>query len=46
MNLVVLNENVIEVWDLEYKCKNLIKEVKFFCERRIEEVRFEIGVEL
>ena len=40
------NENVIEVQDLEHKCKNLTKEAKFSCERRIEEVRSEIGAEL
>ena len=41
-----LNENVIELQDLEHKCKNLTKEVKLSCERRIEEVRSEIGEEL
>ena len=40
MNSVALNENVIELRDLEHKCNNL------FCERRIEEVRSEIGEEL
>ena len=46
MNSVALNENVIEVRDLEHKCKNLTKEAKLSCERRIEEVRSEIGAEL
>ena len=46
MNSVALNENVIELQDLEHKCKNLTKEVKLSCERRIEEVRSEIGEEL
>ena len=45
MNSVALNENVIEVRDLEHKCKNLTKEAKLSCERRIEEVRSEIGAE-
>ena len=46
MNSVALNENVIEVRDLEHKGKNLTKEAKLSCERRIEEVRSEIGAEL
>ena len=46
MNSVALNENVIELQDLEHKCKNLTKEVKLSCERRIEEVRSEIGEEI
>ena len=46
MNSVTLNENVIELQDLEHKCKNLTKEVRLSCERRIEEVRSEIGEEL
>ena len=46
MKSIALNENVIELRDLEHKCKNLTKEAKLFCERRIEEVRSEIGEEL
>ena len=46
MNSVALNENVIELQDLEHKCKNLTKKVKLSCERRIEEVRSEIGEEI